>query len=62
MNFAKISKALAGVSPAPFTGAGGAIVVGANAPSWEAPVLTGVVGFVVGFIGVYFAPANTPAK
>lgn len=61
MDFSKIWKAIAGGLTGAVTGGGVAITLQPGAPSWERPVLSAVVGFVVGFAGVYFAPANAAA-
>ena len=62
MNMSKISKAIAGGFTGLVTAVGGtgavAVQIPASSPSWEQYALTAIVGFVVGFCGVYFAPAN----
>lgn len=65
MDFSKISKAIAGGFAGAVTALGGtagvAVSIPAGGPNWEQYVATGVVGFIVGFAGVYFAPPNKPA-
>jgi hypothetical protein len=61
----KVSKAFAGGITGSVTALGGtagvAVSIPAGGPSWEQYAVTAVVGFIVGFVGVYFAPANKPS-
>jgi len=63
----KIAKAIAGGFAGALTGGGGTgiaivqIPAGAHLPDavgvWL-PVVNAIAGFIIGFVGVYFAPAN----
>ena len=70
MDLSKISKAVAGgISGAVATaGTTGVIYLNvpatAGLPAWlyaGLPIANAVIGFVIGFCGVYFAPANKPS-
>jgi len=65
MNFSKISKALAGGVTGAITALGGtgavAVSLPANSPGWEQYLITAIVGFIVGFAGVWIAPADAPS-
>lgn len=68
MNLAKINKALHGGLAAAITAVGGTGGVSVTLPANEPHagivqyVATFVVGFIVGFAWVYFAPANATAS
>jgi hypothetical protein len=71
MDYANISKAIAGGITGAVAATGGAGVVyfslppGTNLPEWvytAVPVINALVGFAIGFLGVYHAPANKPAS
>lgn len=63
MDMSKISKAIAGGVTGAITALGGtgavAVSLPANSPGWEQYLITAIVGFIVGFAGVWIAPANT---
>jgi hypothetical protein len=65
MDFSKIRKAIAGGVTGAIAAVGGTasvqVSVPGASPAWEHYVLLGVVGFIGGFITVYFAPANKTA-
>lgn len=63
MDFAKVSKAIAGAIASGIGGAGTAAVIvppTVDMP-WWGYVLVGVVNAVLGFAVVYFAPKNAPS-
>lgn len=61
MDVKKISKAIAGALVGAITGTGtAAVVIPADvATPWYGYVAVGAINALIGFIGVYFAPANT---